>query len=730
MATQTANQDLKASLPRIDWRPLWSGGQDLNIIRMLGLGAVVWAVYSLIQLLVNGIMLDETVMPAQIIVGAVHYPLGHPHQIFYPKVFSGMNYLAAALWKLVPSALFLSALRDFLFVFSSAFSAFAVALLLTRRPLWGHLAATLALTETGVRLWGNYPMWIFPDGYSHGHLGLQAAVLIPALLLAGCWGLGGFLLGVLPTLHFSMVAVVWPWSLLFLSFSNSRPRGADRKRLIAGLCAGLALCVILGLVIFLRTKGTVVDPPYQVQSDGGVVYRTFTAVTDYHRRPFTFLSLGYLVAFVAFIALGGMLLKEMNDAPAENHGTFCRRCLVWVLLLGGFAWGIVFGTRFLQILAGSLPQALQIAMPYRLSNIPVLLLIPLTAAAFAAVLKGMAPDFRDISFGLLALAIVATGLLLALEHGPFHWPYRTWVASHLLFVIWGVLSAFDLFTRQTRHHRLLLSLLAPAALVGSMFFLYPQTRGGIFFLAGLVPTLTLLSTWGWLTAQLGRNWSFTRRWSSLALLCACALTIAAALPGRRINLIDRDAPNQERPYLLYAYDRELNSWLAKNASPNEMILPPLYPPTGLQAKTGHPVLMEWETVYLLTYMPSLAPTIGSMMRDLFGIDYSGPEAARSIAQHERIDPQIAWRSSWKDRKLGEWQLLSRKYGFRLVLSMSSLPLDLPVALPGRTWTLYSIPPTPALDTKSSPSASAKSPINTATVQSLSPALERLGLQSR
>src|ERR1700730_1742086 len=272
MATLTDTEILRAGSPRIDWRLLWSGGEDLTVTRMLGVGAVVWAIYSLVQLLVNGIILDETVMPAQIIAGAVHYPLGHPHQFFYPKVFSGMNYLVAALWKLVPSALFLSAIRDFLFVFSSAFSAFAVALLLTRRPLWGHLAATVALTETGVRLWGNYPMWIFPDGYSHGHLGLQAAVIIPVLLLAGCWGTGGFLLGVLPTLHFSMVTVVWPWSLCFLSFSRARPRGVDRKRLIAGLCAGLALCAILGFVISAKTKGTTVDLPYHVQPDGGLVY--------------------------------------------------------------------------------------------------------------------------------------------------------------------------------------------------------------------------------------------------------------------------------------------------------------------------------------------------------------------------------------------------------------------------------------------------------------------------
>jgi len=76
MATLTDTEILRAGSPRIDWRLLWSGGEDLTVTRMLGVGAVVWAIYSLVQLLVNGIILDETVMPAQIIAGAVVRALG------------------------------------------------------------------------------------------------------------------------------------------------------------------------------------------------------------------------------------------------------------------------------------------------------------------------------------------------------------------------------------------------------------------------------------------------------------------------------------------------------------------------------------------------------------------------------------------------------------------------------------------------------------------------------
>ena len=140
------------------------------------------------------------------------------------------------------------------------------------------------------------------------------------------------------------------------------------------------------------------------------------------------------------------------------------------------------------------------------------------------------------------------------------------------------------------------------------------------------------------------------------------------------------------------FDRELSRWLAAHSRPGEMILPAIMPQTKLQPRTGHPVLMEAESLYLMSYMPSLAPAIGAMTRDLYGVDYADRDQIEHISRNGRLGLSFpCWSEAWKNRKRHEWQALGRKYGFRLALAPSEAPLDLPVVLPGPFWSLYEIP---------------------------------------
>jgi hypothetical protein len=117
----------------------------------------------------------------------------------------------------------------------------------------------------------------------------------------------------------------------------------------------------------------------------------------------------------------------------------------------------------------------------------------------------------------------------------------------------------------------------------------------------------------------------------------------------------------------------------------------MFPPSELQAKTAHPVLMEIETLYLMTYMPSLAPVLGSMSRDLYGIDYTSPALLGQAAPDGRLQVDSpAWLAAWRVRSREDWRSLGRKYSFRLVLSPTKTPLALTAVLPGPLWTLYRI----------------------------------------
>jgi len=275
-------------------------------------GALVWGVYSVIQILINGIVLDESLAPAQIIAGAVQYPAGHPHQIYYLRAYNLFHYLAAGVWAIEPAPLAISAARNFLFLFSSLFAPFAITVLLTRRPLWGHIAATLTVAEVALRFESVYPMWVFPSGNSNGHLGLHAAIFIIVLLLARLWRTGGLLLGLLPALHPAMPLVIWPWSGAYLLFSRELNCRREKVRLLLATALGLGVCAALALIIFIRAANAGAVPPYNVQPNdqmnGELIHRQFTATTDVHRRLAPLWWYGYSVGPVALFIIGLLLL--------------------------------------------------------------------------------------------------------------------------------------------------------------------------------------------------------------------------------------------------------------------------------------------------------------------------------------------------------------------------------------------------------------------------------------
>ena len=85
--------------------------------RILAWGVVFCLALSVIVVWLHGVAVDQDLVPAQILAGAVHYPAGHPHDVAYRKTFNLFNYLLAGLWAVLPNSVLLSALRNLLFVF-------------------------------------------------------------------------------------------------------------------------------------------------------------------------------------------------------------------------------------------------------------------------------------------------------------------------------------------------------------------------------------------------------------------------------------------------------------------------------------------------------------------------------------------------------------------------------------------------------------------------------------
>jgi uncharacterized membrane protein YidH (DUF202 family) len=656
---------------------LWSGGEEVSFPRMLAVGSLIWGAYTAIQLAASGIVLDQVVVPVQIITGTVPYPPGHPHQIFYSQAFSLLNYVTAAIWHLKPDSQFISCLRNFLFLFLSVFVPFGLGVILTRRPLWGYLAVTIAMSQTAIPFGGLYPLFFWPHPYSDGHIGAHLVLLLVILLLAGLWKWAGLLLGLLPGLHAAMCIVGWPWAACYVGRIIRSCSRTDKRHFFASICLGLTACVGLGLLIWVQKSKLVAVSPYDVKGNEESIYRLYTSETDAHRQLPPLLSYGYLVNTVALFAIGALALR------AQESRKGAATC-VWILLLGGLAWAYVYSAWLFQAVFGRLPDLWAILMPARFSNISALLLIPISVAAVAGAYERMPEGKRLVATVAVASLVCAEGLFIRI------FPDR--IASYLMFALWGLAFAMNWYVQRSDLYRLRTPSAAVAVTLCLMFWTQRSLAIWVFGLTLFTFGFVLFVAGG---GQRSKATSWNSR-STLVLLAACAITIAVVVPGTKSVLWDRDLSPEDRWDRFTAFDRLLTSWLETHVDRKEPILAPIYPRTELQVKTGHPVVAEMETLQLISYIPKLAPVVGMMSKDLYDVNYEDRVQLTRIRQMCGGGNGVAdiWKCSmvsWQKRNRADWQVLAKKYRFRLVLSPANATLDLPVAVQGRQSILYLIP---------------------------------------
>ncbi len=660
-------------------KPLTSPGRGLAI------GATVWAAYSLVQVLVNGIVLDETIVPAQIITSSVQYPPGHPHVLYYKEAFSLGNFFSAALWLLSPNAGLISAFRNWLFLVLSTFTPFALALILTRRLLWAHVAAVLCLLEVHLRFQGVYPIWVFPIFYSNGHIGLQIALLIVALLLARMWRAGGILAGLLPAIHGTMAIMVWPWIGFYALFSKVAGHRGNRKALASWAGFGLAISVALALIIALLSPSEQAAAAYHVEADGQLILRNFRLITDGHRQPFRVHSFAYLMNPIALFVLGFLLWWQRRHIEAGRQPADARQVL-WLLAFGAIIWTFIYVTRALQAVGVTLPDFLLTTMPGRFSNLSAVLLPPLTVAVVAASLEAFQPKSRPLAEGLFASLLIVSGIAAL---NLFDGVSRDLVARNLLFLTWGLAIAFTISAARTRQTKLLVPVAAGALIGMTLASFIHYTYVAVYFAGTCLAVIALIELRrflpGWIRLVRLEAYLVVRGLLLLGLLIASI----AALPDRMRDEVD---PAKPRWDVVNEDDHRLRRWLETNAKADELIATAYYHwRAETQAKTGYPVLIELETLHLMSYMPSLAPVVGSLVRDIYGIDYQNSAALRRYCPNRRLNVWCPiWREIWAERSRDEWVDLSRKYDFRLVLAPTGTSLDLPRVLQGPVWTLYLI----------------------------------------
>jgi hypothetical protein len=515
--------------------------------------------------------------------------------------------------------------------------------------------------------------------YSNGQMGLYIAVLIPALLLGGMWRSSGLLLGLMPAIHATFALMVWPWAgLLLLARKVHRNAGARRDLLLWG---GLGLAVGAVLYLIIRTTADFRPPvaPYDVAANGDLIRQQFTIWTDRHRAPVNVFTLEYLANAVLFFTIVGLLWLRSRVKGAAPHSWQAA----WLAGLGMWVWGYIFGTRLWLAVSGSLPDFILMSMPARFSNLSAVLLLPLTAAALGAVSEALDVRRRALAISVLGFLLLAGVAAVA---DPLNLNTQSIYSRNILFACVGILFASEWLASAGRHRALVL--LGTILVTGVLLVLVKLTNVVAYFAAAALGMALLLR---WLP-ETGLGQRVTDRLAAVSparlLVPGLALLSLAVLPGRTADPV---SATFTRIDMRTPETRALEDWFRANARPEDPVLTTFVPNPELQAHTRQPVLFEHKTLWIMSYMPELAPAIGTMAKDLYGVDYEDPAALQQACGGQRASIYCdVWWQAWVKRTPEEWRELGRKYRFRLVLSASFHPLKLPVAVAGARWTLYTI----------------------------------------
>jgi len=648
--------------------------------RVLRQAALIFLAYAILQVLINGIVLDESVIASQVLLGQTRYEAGHPHAIYYTQAYSLSHYLAAlASWLHVSDAM-ISASRNVLGLFVSLFAAFAVAYVLTRDAVWGYVAAALLVAEANLRLVGNYPMPAFPGMYSNGQIGLHVGLLTLAFTLGGMWRSSGLLLGLLPSIHAMFALVLWPFAGLFFLARGLHKDAEARRRILLWGGVGLAVCVLLYVAIRLMADHRPPIAPYDVAGSGELIREQFTRWTDRHRTLLPAASFPYLANAAAFLVVGGLLWwrARVNDSPVRAQ---CG----WLLGFGALVWSYIYGTWLLQMLTGSLPDIVLLTMPSRYSNLSAALLLPMTAAALSAGADGL--DARRRALVLAAVgALLLVGALAAADVLTFA-RTRSIFSRNVLFLLLSLILACEWLGALGRQR--IAAGIAFLVLTGVLATYLPAS-GIVLYVVAVAVGGVLILRWAPALAPVAAFADRLGRIAPARIVLPGALLLAlAAMPGRTADPISL---GNTRVDMQTAETRALDAWLDANAAPDAPVLTTFLPNPELQAKTRQPVLFEHKTLWMMTYMPDLAPAIGMMARDLYGVDYENLPWLETACGGARVGTYCdAWSRDWEQRSPEQWRRLREKYRFHLVLASSTTPLHLPVAVAGRRWTLYTIP---------------------------------------
>lgn len=565
---------------------------------------------------------------AQVTAGLVTYPPDNIFYIYHTRLWTVLHQILAVALRAgvseITLSLIVSGVQGMLTFQALALLVYA----LSRDVLLAVGAAALIFFTRAADHGTIYPLFLLGTQHTYGVIGLSSGVLVMALLGAGWYRTGAFLLGVVPCVH----PAIGSWTGLVVGLavlSNFRRLRSELRPALPWFLTGCGV-TLTSLMIHVALSpaapaGMTRLPPEDLSN--------FIRLWDGHRAAVDIWGNGVRMN-AALLIVAIVLLTARRTADPTERGATSRVTPPSQLLLrimGASALMALLMIPISWIPPERMPTALLVLMPGRYLNVG--------AFTFVAMLIGVLAARRELWSRMVLLVLVA-GLLfgsrsMIWEFLERHHNVRYDINIRAMQVVW---------------------LSAAALLAGVLWNQHrnaPQHRDsppeGGPHRRNLVPYA-----------------------ATLGLL---AMTVLMTFHQR-----------EERPGSHFA-DRTNDVFFADIAGrPGVLLLAgDLY---LVQLRTRRPVLLDAGALDTVMYSLETGAAMQRMLRDIYGLDLASPPPDAVGAG--RI-PALSHQKTWERYTLEKWRDIRREFGVTQVLTYGDWGLQLPVASQSRRLLLYDIP---------------------------------------
>jgi len=608
-------------------------------------GCFLWLVFSFVSVWVRGVRWDENYEFAQVLLGLIPYPDGHPLYQHVHNAFSLQTYLVAAVMHLVPGPLAANGLRNVLFVALTTIPVYLFGARLSGRSAWGHAAALLVMMRIHAGFFSTYPIEVWPVMGSNGAIGQGFALLALYLLAAGRLFPAFLLVGLMPAVHIGQFPPLAVVALLCLAERWHNGNRDELRRATCGAAIGLTLtAVCVGVFLCLRVQPPTSGPYFSTIPADAVWQGHLRGFASHRDLP---LGTGHITIFcMLLLSIAGIRLERVRGGRGGPW--------FWIGAYGFAVAALVWGIMGVHlILSERTPYSLLSWMPYRLMNH----LGPLAIAMMIAVLAAERASGAGI---VVVLALLAGAIRPWIEPILGHTLYTRYVSGGegIFLGLFGAAAAMtiSLLGEDRRFRRVWAALLAVLWIV----LLTKHQFGAVCAAAG------------WLVASIVANRVKTV-WVTRTLMPAC-LALTAAI------LVEQAAHRQHLP--VSDFERRVHTYLDEQGEPMAMIAVRHEQYEG-QARLGHPVTTDMATLTWIPYHLSLGPSLHKLYLDLYGINIA-PSGSEPVST-------VPWFEVWPKKDIGEWKRLAAEYDFHYVLAPAFMAIQLPLIMEGDGQKLYKIP---------------------------------------